>query len=287
MRMERFQALSDELRTQRERLRSVTERIHREIHPLPGSLERLLSIPTADPPMALNQAANVLGEALACEKVDIFFPDEQKRCLVALGVSSTDLGRLQQELGLDRLPLSRGGRVAKVFQSGSSYLNGHLDGDPEERADIPQRLGVHSEMIVAVDLAGGERAVLAASALRDNAFDQRDLRFMDAAAHWVAVLAERLNQHEATPDEAAAAAQAREAGRLTARQREIALLIARGLSNAEIARELVLTPGTVANHVAQILQRLDCSSRTQIGVWAVRFLAPLFGPNEGWAEKRA
>jgi|SRR5579859_4421310 len=56
---------------------------------------------------------------------------------------------------------------------------------------------------------------------------------------------------------------------LTPRQREIAGLLARGLPNAEIAQHLVLTTGTVANHVASILQRLELDSRTQVAAWAV------------------
>jgi signal transduction histidine kinase len=56
---------------------------------------------------------------------------------------------------------------------------------------------------------------------------------------------------------------------LTPRQREIAGLLARGLPNADIAQQLVLTTGTVANHVASILQRLELDSRTQIAAWAV------------------
>ncbi len=56
---------------------------------------------------------------------------------------------------------------------------------------------------------------------------------------------------------------------LTPRQRQIAGLLARGLANAEIAQQLVLTRGTVANHVASILQRLELESRTQIAAWAV------------------
>jgi two-component system OmpR family sensor kinase len=56
---------------------------------------------------------------------------------------------------------------------------------------------------------------------------------------------------------------------LTPRQREVAALVARGLTNAEIAEHLVLTHGTVANHVAGILQRLNFDSRTQIAGWAV------------------
>ncbi|MEV4258357.1 LuxR C-terminal-related transcriptional regulator, partial [Spirillospora sp. NPDC049652] len=56
---------------------------------------------------------------------------------------------------------------------------------------------------------------------------------------------------------------------LTAREREIAQLIARGLSNKGIARELVISPATAARHVANILTKLGFNSRAQIAVWAV------------------
>ena len=56
---------------------------------------------------------------------------------------------------------------------------------------------------------------------------------------------------------------------LTRRQREIAALIAQGLTNDEIADRLAVSDGTVANHVASILQRLNVGSRTQIAAWAV------------------
>jgi two-component system NarL family response regulator len=59
-------------------------------------------------------------------------------------------------------------------------------------------------------------------------------------------------------------------GTLTRRQKEIAVLIARGCSNVEIAEALVITPGTAGNHVAQIMRRLKCKSRTQVAVWAVQ-----------------
>jgi DNA-binding NarL/FixJ family response regulator len=57
---------------------------------------------------------------------------------------------------------------------------------------------------------------------------------------------------------------------LTRRQREVAVLIARGYSNKQIADELVLTTGTASNHVAQILRRLGCRSRAQVATWAVQ-----------------
>ncbi|HEX6472968.1 MAG TPA: LuxR C-terminal-related transcriptional regulator [Streptosporangiaceae bacterium] len=57
---------------------------------------------------------------------------------------------------------------------------------------------------------------------------------------------------------------------LTRREREIAALIARGLSNKGIADELVISPATVARHVTNILTKLGFGSRAQIAAWAVR-----------------
>jgi predicted ATPase/DNA-binding CsgD family transcriptional regulator len=56
---------------------------------------------------------------------------------------------------------------------------------------------------------------------------------------------------------------------LTPREREIAALIARGLSNKGIADELVISPATVARHVTNILSKLGFTSRAQIAAWAV------------------
>jgi predicted ATPase/DNA-binding CsgD family transcriptional regulator/Tfp pilus assembly protein PilF len=61
---------------------------------------------------------------------------------------------------------------------------------------------------------------------------------------------------------------------LTAREQEIVLLIARGLSNRQIADELVISPATAARHVANILAKLGFSSRTQVASWAVRHEPP-------------
>ena len=56
---------------------------------------------------------------------------------------------------------------------------------------------------------------------------------------------------------------------LTRREREIALLVARGLSNRGVAEELVISPATVARHVTNILTKLGFSSRAQIAAWTV------------------
>jgi predicted ATPase/DNA-binding CsgD family transcriptional regulator len=54
---------------------------------------------------------------------------------------------------------------------------------------------------------------------------------------------------------------------LTGRERDVALLIAEGLSNQQIADALVLSRRTVEGHVERLLRKLEVRSRTQVAVW--------------------
>jgi DNA-binding CsgD family transcriptional regulator/Flp pilus assembly protein TadD len=63
-------------------------------------------------------------------------------------------------------------------------------------------------------------------------------------------------------------AEAASFGGLSVREREVAMLIARGLTNREIADELVLGARTVETHVSNILGKLELSSRREIARWA-------------------
>jgi DNA-binding CsgD family transcriptional regulator len=54
---------------------------------------------------------------------------------------------------------------------------------------------------------------------------------------------------------------------LTAREREVAALVASGRTNAEIARELVVSERTAENHVQHILSKLGFSNRSQVAAW--------------------
>jgi DNA-binding NarL/FixJ family response regulator len=54
----------------------------------------------------------------------------------------------------------------------------------------------------------------------------------------------------------------------TERETEVARLIARGLSNAEIGSELYLSEATVKTHVTRVLGKLGLRDRVQVVVWA-------------------
>jgi DNA-binding NarL/FixJ family response regulator len=58
---------------------------------------------------------------------------------------------------------------------------------------------------------------------------------------------------------------------LSEREREVLSLLARGLTNAEIASRLYLSEGTVRNYVSSILAKLEVPDRTQAAVLALRY----------------
>ncbi|WP_329122988.1 response regulator transcription factor [Streptomyces sp. NBC_01465] len=55
---------------------------------------------------------------------------------------------------------------------------------------------------------------------------------------------------------------------LTDREREIARLVARGLTNAEIGADLFISPGTAKTHIANIQAKLEVRNRVGIAAWA-------------------
>jgi len=96
------------------------------------------------------------------------------------------------------------------------------------------------------ELAQAIRTVAAGEALLDPAVTARVLR--------------RMSEGEPRPKHAD----------LTRRELEVLHLIARGLSNKQIAAELVLSEKTVKTHVSNVLGKLRLSDRTQAALYAVR-----------------
>jgi predicted ATPase/DNA-binding CsgD family transcriptional regulator len=82
-----------------------------------------------------------------------------------------------------------------------------------------------------------------------------------------AIKAERAGAPVSEPD-AAAAGQAMTV--LTPRELDVLKLVAQGLSNSDIARQLVLSEHTVKRHLANILHKLGLSTRAAAAAWGVR-----------------
>jgi DNA-binding NarL/FixJ family response regulator len=70
--------------------------------------------------------------------------------------------------------------------------------------------------------------------------------------------------------QAAAPVTARDGALLSEREVEVLRLLAAGKANADIARELFLSPYTVRNHISSILAKLQIANRTEAAAYAIR-----------------
>jgi len=104
---------------------------------------------------------------------------------------------------------------------------------------------------------------LARQALGEAAFQASCRRGLDLPAE--DVLAYALQQPLDKPQAPAVS----EAPPLTARELQVARLIAGGRSNKDIATELVISQRTAENYVARILTKLGFTCRAQVAAWAV------------------
>jgi pimeloyl-ACP methyl ester carboxylesterase/DNA-binding CsgD family transcriptional regulator len=145
-------------------------------------------------------------------------------------------------------------------------------GELEMRDDDVGGLVLH----VAAQIAAATRPnEVAASAIVRDLVAGSGLHFREARAMRLDGVAEPLRLYcvdEEAPagaPPAKVAAMSADLARLSGREREILGLVARGLTNADIAKRLALSDHTVKRHVANILLKLDLTSRTAAAAFAV------------------
>lgn len=170
------------------------------------TLERLMEIEATEVKGALDEASDLVAEALRAEKIDAFLHDPAADTLVAVGTSNTPLGRLQREIGMHLLPVANGGRTVEVFETGGCYFTGRADEDPSVLAGISQGLGVRSYVVVPLHVGGERRGVLAAASTRPDAFSREDAGFLEAVGRWVGIVVHRAELVERIARDAAAQA---------------------------------------------------------------------------------
>ncbi|HEX6887501.1 MAG TPA: AAA family ATPase [Candidatus Nanopelagicales bacterium] len=161
------------------------------------------------------------------------------------------------------IPFGSGDRLVGALES--------LLGDPTAEEQfatalaMDQRMGspLHqaatlAEYLQHVVRAGNDRGGAAALAAEAAALSQ---------AHGLVRLTQRIER--LWPSGPAQVAPARLTSRLTSRETQVLGLLGRGCSNREIARTLVISEHTAANHVRSILAKLGCANRTQAAMLAV------------------
>ncbi|HEY2032035.1 MAG TPA: HAMP domain-containing sensor histidine kinase [Myxococcales bacterium] len=161
-----------------------------------ATLEQLLDIQATDERTALTQASDIIQRALGSDKVDVFVYEPSNDTLVAKGTSETPMGKKQHELGLDRLPISNGGRSVIVYTTGELHLCNQADQDAQELRGLVDGLGVRSRLAVPLHTDSVRRGTLEVCAAAPNSFDEDDLRFLVAAARWIGSIMHRLELTE-------------------------------------------------------------------------------------------
>ena len=155
------------------------------------TLERLLLLDTTHLTETLNAAAQLVGEAVGAEKVDLFLHHPENHTLQVAGISATPMSRREVEIGLDRIAIADHGRIAEVFETGVPFITGHADRDPVVMRGLTEGLGVRSMLVFPLEVGGERRGVLQAASSREDAFSAHDARFVEAVRTWVGLLVQR------------------------------------------------------------------------------------------------
>jgi predicted ATPase/DNA-binding CsgD family transcriptional regulator len=233
-------------------------------------------------------ALRYFGDALAIYG-EIDARTEIARCLGAIGAVALS----QPDLRLARASLSRGVRLSLATGQRLGVARGLAALATLEVAegDTERAVKIASAALALFDVIGGPQAASATRRL-DQVLDLAAGQLGQQKAEALAAAGRILSPHQA----AALAAEGQEAtkpvlpglngdsaparanvsqepawpGPLTERERQVAGLVARGLSNRDIGLELFISSATAARHVANIFSKLGFSSRSQVIAWVVR-----------------
>jgi predicted ATPase/DNA-binding CsgD family transcriptional regulator len=197
---------------------------------------------------------------------------EMARCLSGLGRVAIDLGAtaLAREHLTESLRISRtcGTRIGVARGLESFAALAVSEDEPERAVLLVASATALREAAGLPPLPGAraERYLAPARRFGDHVVARLWARGRALSAEEAITLALEPSAPVPRAGEAAAAA-TRPPSSLTAREKEVAALIADGRSNKAIAGELVISPATVARHVANIMAKLDFHSRAQIAAW--------------------
>ncbi len=139
-------------------------------------------------------------------------------------------------------------------------------------AGLLERTGKHLEPLDQADF--DHNVAIAHSLLGDKAFkaawEEGRASTLDQALELATRTYENRIEHaRAHGTRGQAGTEGHDAGDLTRRENEVAALVAQGMTNAEIARLLVLSARTVEMHVAHATQKLGMHTRTELATWAM------------------
>ena len=216
---------------------------------------------------------------------------EIARCLAGLGRIAMNqgdvaLGRkhLTESIELSRSIGSRTGVIRGIEAFASLAVR---EQQPERTVQLAAAAAALREAAHLPSLSGArtEHYLAAARSLRQGTIDRLWAQGSALDASAAVDLALTAPGDAAAGDGASATARpgAKPAapGGLTPRELQIVALIAEGHSNRAIGEELVISPATAARHVANIMLKLNFSSRAQIAAWATREAGRNGGPQTG------
>jgi len=185
-------------------------------------------------------------------------------------VKSKDMGRTPQVIETLEGMASLAGAIGKATRAA------HLWGASESAREVtgidaftPDEWALHEPYLASARSRLGEPAWEQALA------EGRAMSLEETAEY---ALSEAVNQTEATVVQDPLSYN-EAMGELTRREREVAVLVARGLTNRQISTRLSISERTAGNHVAKILKKLGLHSRAQIASWAAETHLPTSRPD--------